>query len=371
VNRDLLGIELKMGEVVREFRLAVGLTQGELAQRAGISLGAIRDLEQGRTLSPRSSSLNRIVQALGLDSDSTDEVARVARTATAWRPGSLGKDSRGPGRTSGIWIRVLGPISLWRDGMELDLGGPKQRAVFGLLAAMPNCLVHRETIIDALWPGGPPAAAVNLVQAYLGRLRRLIGVGPAHSRATMALVSMGASYRLQAGPGQLDLLAFRQGGEIAQAASAAGDYRAACDAYSRALGFWHERPLADVDALRGHHAVMAIARQLDDVVIEYSRAASAIGSYRGVLPLLWDQYAREPLNEQALAQLVLALAGTGKQAEALKVYEVTRLRLRDELGILPGPELRDAHQRVLRQDITAAARASTAAGAQETMGVIL
>jgi DNA-binding SARP family transcriptional activator/transcriptional regulator with XRE-family HTH domain len=344
-----------MGDVMREFRRAAGLTQRELAQRAGVSLGAIRDLEQGRTLGPRSGSLDRIVAVLGLDADSADEVTRVARTAAAWRSGSSAEDGHRPGRTSGMWIRVLGPIGLWRDGAALDLGGSKQRAVLGLLAAMPDSIVHRETIIDALWPGSPPATAANLVQGHLSGLRRLMGVDPARARGTVALVSMGASYRLQAGPGQLDLLAFWQAAKVGQSASAAGDYRAACDAYSRALGLWRGRPLSDVEVLRGHHAVLAIARQLDDVVIEYSRAASAIGCYGRVLPLLWDLHAREPLNEQALAQLVLALAGTGKQAQALKVYEVARLRLRDELGILPGTELRDAHQRVLRQDITATA----------------
>ena len=324
----------RIGEQVVEFRRAAGLTQGELARRAGISLGAVRDLEQGRTVSPRTGSLTRIVEVLGLDPDSTDEVARVTKTGM-----------------SGLWLRMLGPISAWRDGAPLYLGGPKQRAVLGLLVARPNSLVHRETIIDALWPDAPPAAAVSLIQAHLSRLRRVLGGGPAHPRVPVALASMGASYSLRAGPGQLDLLAFGQAVEAARAAGTAGDFRAACDAYSRAVRFWRGRPLADVDMLHRHPMVLAIVRQFDDVVIEYSRAASAVGWPGRVLPLLWDLQAREPLNEQALAQLVLALAGTGKQAEALRVYEGARCRLRDELGILPGPELGDAHQRVLRQDI--------------------
>jgi len=339
-----------MAEMVREFRRAAGLTQGDLARRAGISLGAVRDLEQGRTISPRTASLNRIVGVLGLDSDSTDELVRVAKTATASRAGSANKDGSRLGDTSGMWLRILGPISSWRDGAALHLGAPRQRAVLGLLAALPNSLVHRERIIDALWPDGPPAVAVTLVQAHVSRLRRVLG-SPPHSGVALAIESTGASYRLRSGPGQLDLLAFCQAVEAARAAGTTGDFRAACASYSRALGLWRGRPLADVDVLRRHPVVLAIIRQLDDVVIEYSRAASAAGWHGKVLPLLWDLHAREPLNEQALAQLVLALASTGKQAEALRVYESARRCLRDELGILPGPELRDAHQRVLRQDI--------------------
>jgi DNA-binding SARP family transcriptional activator/DNA-binding XRE family transcriptional regulator len=351
-----------MAEVLRELRHAAGLTQGELARRAGISLAAVRDLEQGRTRSPRARSLNRIAMALGLDSDSTDELARVAKTTVASRAASTNKDGSRPGDASGTWLRILGPISAWRDGAALHLGGPKQRAILGLLAALANSLVHRETIIDALWPDGPPTGAVQLVQAHVSRLRRVLAVSAPHSRVPLELVSTGASYCLRSGPGQLDLLAFTQAVEAARAACRTGDFRAACDAYGMARGLWRGRPLADVDVLRHHPVVLAIVRELDDVVIEYSRVALPVGWHGRVLPLLWELHAREPLNEQALAQLVLGLAGSSKQAEALRVYERARRRLRDELGILPGPELRDAHQRVLRQDIAVTAVLATGCG---------
>jgi DNA-binding SARP family transcriptional activator/DNA-binding XRE family transcriptional regulator len=341
--------QTEMAELVREFRHAAGLTQGELARRAGLSLGAVRDLEQGRTLSPRTGSLHRIAEVLGLDSVSSDEVVRAARSAVASRAAAADQDVNLTGDKSGTWLQILGPISAWRNGKALHLGGPKQRAVLGLLAASPNSLVHRETIIDALWPDGPPAAAVYLVQAHVCRLRRVLGSPPC-SGVPLALVTTGASYRLRSRPGQLDLLAFSRAVEAARAASRTGDFRAACAAYSRALGFWRGRPLADTDVLRRHHVVLALIRQFDDVVVEYARAASAIGWQGTVLPPLRELHARDPLNEQALAQLMLALAGTGKQAEALRIYDSARRRLRDELGIMPGAELRDVHQRVLRQD---------------------
>jgi DNA-binding SARP family transcriptional activator/DNA-binding XRE family transcriptional regulator len=332
-RRISMDSQTKMAEIVREFRHAAGLTQGELARRAGLSLGAVRDLEQGRTLSPRTGSLDKIVAVLGLDLDST----------------AADEDRNLTGDPSGTWLQILGPISAWRNGKAVHLGGPKQRAVLGLLAASPNSLVHRETIIDALWPAGPPAAAVYLVQAHVCRLRRVLGSPPC-TGVPLALVTTGASYRLRCGPGQLDLLAFSHAAEAARAAGRTGDFRAACAAYSRALGFWRGRPLADTDVLRRHHVVLALVSQFDDVVVEYSRAASAIGWQGAVLPRLRELHAREPLNEQALAQLMLALAGTGRQAEALRIYESARRHLRDELGILPGAELRDVHQRVLRQD---------------------
>jgi hypothetical protein len=66
----------------------------------------------------------------------------VATATAARQSGFSGEDGYTPDRTGGMWIRVLGPIGLWRDGAELDLGGSKQRAVFGLLAAKPDSIVH-------------------------------------------------------------------------------------------------------------------------------------------------------------------------------------------------------------------------------------
>jgi hypothetical protein len=119
---------------------------------------------------------------------------------------------------------------------------------------------------------------------------------------------------------------------------------------------WRGEPLADVDALREHPAVIALAEERVQVVLEYSDAALAAGWPDRVLPHLRALAAHYPLDEASHAKLLIALAGTGRQAEAVSVHEELRQRLDEELGVLPGPVLREAYARVLRQDIPARAK---------------
>ena len=147
------------------------------------------------------------------------------------------------------------------------------------------------------------------------------------------------------------MLEFGRLAGVARQSASGGDEEAACAAYRQALELWRGEPLADVDLLRGHPAVAGLARQRAEAVIEYARAASGAGWHERVLGLLRELADREPLNEQAHAQLMIALAGCGQQAEALAIYRDICRRLDEELAMLPGSDLSAAHQRVLRQDI--------------------
>jgi DNA-binding SARP family transcriptional activator len=338
-----------LGPLIRDFRQAAGLTQHELAARATLSVGSVRDLEQGRTRRPQQSSLAALVAALGLNSTQTGDLERAAA-----------------GR--GLWLQVLGPLAAWRDGTAVGLSGRAQRVVLGLLALSPGSLLHRSAFIDILWPGNPPASAVNLVQVHVSRLRRvlMLGSGTLPDRSD-CLSSAGTSYRLQVGSGQLDLLRFDQLIVDARTAHADGDDAAACYEYEQALGLWRGDPLADVELLCEHPAVKGLSRRRAEAVIEYAQVGSAVGWHKRVLPALRELAWREPLNEQAHAQLMTALAGCGQQAEALAVYRDLRRRLDDELAMRPGQELVNAHQLVLGQNIvpasaTITANVATAAG---------
>src|ERR1700678_53184 len=255
---------LSTGVLLRRYRNVAGLTQQELARRAGVSVGAVRDLEQGRTRRPR--ALSALADALMLSP------AQAGELVQAPHPG-------------GLRLQVLGPLRAWRDGTAGTLGGSRQRAVLGLLALQPGSLAHRAGIIDVLWPDDPPADAVKLVQAHVSRLRRALAPGRGHLDDDRLLTSAGASYQLHAGPGQLDLLAFDQLAAAARAAGSGGDREAACDRYQRALDLWRGEPLADVDLLHGHPAVTGLTRRRVETYVEYARAASAAGWHDQVLAL--------------------------------------------------------------------------------------
>jgi tetratricopeptide (TPR) repeat protein len=96
-------------------------------------------------------------------------------------------------------------------------------------------------------------------------------------------------------------------------------------------------------------------------VTDFAETAIGAGLPDRVLPHLWALADSDPLDERAHAWLMLALAGTGQQAAALAVYDRSRRRLDEELGIGPGAELVRAHKRVLRHEVPAAGSGQTLA----------
>jgi DNA-binding SARP family transcriptional activator/DNA-binding XRE family transcriptional regulator len=337
--------------LIRLRRRAAGLTQQELADRAQISLGTVRDLEQGRTHRPGRGSLAKLARALGLDATRLQMLAQGTPEPASGR--------RVP--AAGLELKVLGPVEAWRDGTPVNLGEPRQRAVLGLLALNPDVPVHRDTLIDAIWPGNPPATAAHLIQTYMSRLRRALDPDRQPRDPRGLLVSGGTSYRLRLAEDQLDLLAFGQIASRARAAASAGEPDAACDGYELALGLWRGEPAADLDVLRDHPAVTQVSRARAAAVLEYAAMADQAGRADRALGHLADLTAREPLNEKARARLMLTLAALGQQAAALQAYEELRLGLDEQLGVRPGPELAEAHLRVLRQEVRPAGP-QTAAG---------
>lgn len=344
------GGQERVGDLIRGYRMDAGLTQEQLADAAGLSIGVIRDLEQRRTARPRAESVRRLAAALRLDGHHAAALARAV-------PSDPGIPAPGP--SCALRLGVLGPLTAWRGGAAIPLGPPLQRAVLGLLALHPESGLRRTAIIDALWGDDPPATAAAMIQSYVSRLRQALG-GDGMDRP---LVSVTVGYRLDAEACELDHVAFAELLGQARDASTAADTAKACDAYARALGLWRGEPLADVDALREHPAVTRLSMLRAEAVAGYAETASAAGWHDRVLGDLRELAAREPLNERVHARLMIALAGTGHQAAALDVYSEVRRRLDEHLGIAPGAELADAHARVLRQDIPGVASAAAAAPA--------
>jgi DNA-binding SARP family transcriptional activator/tetratricopeptide (TPR) repeat protein len=228
--------------------------------------------------------------------------------------------------------------------------------------------VHRATIIDAIWGEEPAPSAISMIQSYVSRLRDAFGPGGAEregARRDELLVSVGESYQLQVRAEQLDALEFADLAARARQRAAAGDTAGACELYGGALGLWRGEVAADVGLLRGHPAVAALARQRTAVVLEYAEVAGRAGWHGRVLEQLRALAEREPLDERALARLMIALGATGQQAAALRVFEDARTRLDAELGVTPGPELAQAHLHILRGEVGPPAHAVLPSGAAD------
>jgi DNA-binding SARP family transcriptional activator/DNA-binding XRE family transcriptional regulator len=362
------GPDSRFGALVRSYRRMAGLTQQELALKAGLSVAALRDIEQSRRRRPRLSSVIALANALDLDSERAASMVDAGRDLTsAQLPQGTGLvRNAGPMEAGqGLRLAILGPLEAWRDGRPLSLGTPARRAVLGLLAMDPGALVRRDTIIDVLWREVPPRTAMGLVQAHVSRLRKVLEP-PERSAAgdsgEEVISSVRGAYRLRVAIEQVDLLLFRDLAAQAVAAQASGDDAYACMLYEDAARLWRGDPLADIDLLFGYPGIFLLRHQLTSVLLRYAELACALGQYRRVLPLLRALAVAEPLNESAHARLMIALAGTGQQAAAIGIYEDLRSRLDGELGLYPGEELAEAHLRILRQDIRAVLHAPPARG---------
>ena len=320
-------VESETGEVgpsLRSRRQAAGLTQRELADRAGMSVRAVRYLESGRTRAPRSASLRQLEQAL----DAAVEPAAPAATV----------------------IGVLGPLSLRVGGEPVEVGGAKIAALLGLLALQPHSTVSRDEIVDVLWGEQPPASHAHLVHTYVGRLRRLLGPAP----GPRLIAGTRGGYLLTANEDQLDLLKFAALSDRAAEAAAAGDRERAGSLYDQSLACWRGSLLAGVDQrLRQHPAAVALAARRVSLSLAYADIALARGEYAEVAARLRPLLADETLHEGLQARMMLALAGSGQQVAALGRFDELRSALKQELGVEPGRELREAHLKVLRGQVSA------------------
>ncbi|MEU8868731.1 AfsR/SARP family transcriptional regulator [Streptomyces umbrinus] len=244
---------------------------------------------------------------------------------------------------------VLGPLRAWRGGIELELGPPKQRALLAFLLAQPNHPVGTHEIVDALWRQNPPDSAVNVVHRHIGALRRLFEPDMPSRGTSRWLVRASGGYRLDADLESLDLLRFRH---LRERASGTGEPAEATELLVEALTLWRGPTASGIAPdVRAHPAFGAVdGEHLAAVKHAAERALETGREPRArVLVTLRKAAALYMLDEELQARLILMLAATGHQAEALEVYRTVRARLADDLGVQPGPELQAAQRRVLAQ----------------------
>ncbi|GGN94935.1 SARP family transcriptional regulator [Streptomyces albiflavescens] len=261
---------------------------------------------------------------------------------------------------------VLGPVRAWRGDTELELGPPKQRGLLALLLIQSGHPVAVQEIVDALWGQNPPDSAVNVVQRHIGALRRLFEPGLPARGTSRWLVRRSGGYHLDVDPDSLDLLQFRAMRQEAGRLAESGKSAEATELLIQALALRRGPAAMGIPPeVRAHPGFTAVDREHLFAVKEAADYAldAGPGLSARVLVTLRQAAAQHSLDEVLQAKLVVLLAATGHQAEALEAYRTVRTRLADELGLDPGPELRAAQQQVLRQTVAVGPAPSAAEGA--------
>ncbi|WP_308258654.1 BTAD domain-containing putative transcriptional regulator [Saccharothrix obliqua] len=248
---------------------------------------------------------------------------------------------------------VLGPLRVERAGVDIAVGGPRQRDLLVLLLLRANRVLTADWLADALWDGRPPAGAAVTLRSHVAGLRRVLEPERGHRVPAELLRGHTGGYELAVPPDAVDAVRFTTLADDAAAAMAAGDTALAEHRYREALGLWRGDVAVDLAAVRAD--VEGLAGTRLEVEEGLATAAVALGRHHEVLPALRRFVTEHPEREHARGQLMLALYRAGRQAEALEVYDEGRRVLRDEHGVPPGEPLRLLHQRILAQDVPAAA----------------
>jgi DNA-binding SARP family transcriptional activator/tetratricopeptide (TPR) repeat protein len=251
-----------------------------------------------------------------------------------------------------VQFSALGPIRAWRGTIELNLGSNQQQAILALLLIRANYLVSIDDLTELLWEERPPASAVNVIHKHIGAIRRLLEPDRAARAGGRWLTRHGTAYRLAADADTSDLISFRRMVQDAASAYAADQPANALELLTEALGLRRGACAEGLELCGRTRAYFsAVDQEYVAAVGQAADAALASAQPQGILPLLRQFAASEYLDESLQARLMLVLAANGQQAVALEHYHKVRERLESELGVDPGSELRDAHARVLRQEL--------------------
>ncbi|MER6083848.1 winged helix-turn-helix domain-containing protein, partial [Streptomyces sp. NPDC001833] len=132
-----------------------------------------------------------------------------------------------PARSGSPYLQILGPLRIWRDGVELSAGPRQQAYLLALLLARTGRPTSTSELIDLIWGESAPSSALNVLQKYVGALRRLLEPLLPVREAGSFLHRRGNAYLFAVGSATLDLVAFRDLVDAARAALARHDHEAA------------------------------------------------------------------------------------------------------------------------------------------------
>ncbi len=239
-----------------------------------------------------------------------------------------------------VQFGVLGPMTIVQEGRPVRLETPKLRVLLASLLVRPNKATSFGDLSRRLWVDQPPHNPRHVIHTYVTRLRRTIGGNQ--------IRTCPGGYLIEAGPDQLDLLHFEQ---LVREADTSTELCQRAKLLRLATTLWRDEPFADIDSsvLHNEDVTPLVERRL---LAEERRidADLELGRHAELVPDIRVLVARHPLREKLWTQLAVALFRSGRRADALATYHEVDHILATEVGINPGPELRDLHQAMLTKD---------------------
>jgi DNA-binding SARP family transcriptional activator len=239
-------------------------------------------------------------------------------------------------------LRIQGPEGL------LPVVGLKRRVLMVALLARANGVVSVEHLSDWLWPNEPPRCAAAVVQAHVSALRRMLEPDRSRWGRSSVLVTQPSGYLIQVTAQQLDVLDFEELVARGQQALRYGRAEVASKLLREALDLWRGEPLAEAATVELAQAEIARLEEMRlTALMLHTDAELTLGNHMDLIPELAWLVARHPLHEPFYGQLMVALAASGRRADALSVYGRAQEVLGRELAVEPGPALHRVRAAIL------------------------
>ena len=238
---------------------------------------------------------------------------------------------------------MLGPFEARTDdGVLADVPGARLRGLLIALALKPGQAVPKATLVDWIWGERPPSDAANALQRLVSRLRKALPEGSVEGQTD--------GYRLRIEADAVDAVRFEH--LLGQARDDEDPRRVLL--LREALALWRGAAMQDVGLLESAAFDAAVTR-LEGLRMTAMEdrfdAEVSLGHGGELVTELTDLVAAHPVRERLIAALMRALVATGRDSEALLVYQRTREALADTLGVDPSPELSALHVALLRGEL--------------------
>lgn len=248
---------------------------------------------------------------------------------------------------SDVQITLFGPLTVRVAGEIIELRGPQPRAVLARLAVAAGEVVSTDRIIDDIWTGEPPPKALGALQVHISNLRRVLEPARTRRAPAQVLVSSPPGYALRLPFDAVDSWRFeallRDAATVSNPRERAQLLRTALNSCTGAvLPEFTDTDWAATEATR-------LAGLRAAAVEQHAAVSLELGQESAIIPELERHLLDDPLREETVRLLALALYRAGRQSDALAQLRAARERLADELGIDPGPALRTLEAKILDQ----------------------
>lgn len=255
-----------------------------------------------------------------------------------------------PVRARTVVFKLFGSVGVVRDGRLVAIQGGRQRTLLATLLINSGKVVTKEQFFEELWEGRPLPKANNALQALITRLRRLLRNTFGEQFAADRLITLPTGYVLHADTEEIDAKLFEHLVTLAHNALATDPLRAR-DLLTEALDLWDGPVLEGVaGGPLCHSSILHYEESRLSAIEDKFHACIVAGIQGGVISELKKMAMLYPSRERLAEMLMIALYRSGRQADALREYNLVRRRLVDELGMEPSSMLQDRMQAILNHD---------------------